>query len=49
MKKAGSRNTKSGLEEAGRWKLAELSEPFQPLPKGEPEVIHRIWAYQVTS
>jgi SAM-dependent methyltransferase len=38
-----------GLEEAGKWKLAELSEPYYPLPKGEPDVIHRIWAYQVTA
>ena len=45
----GFKEYQAGLEEAGRWKLAELSEPFQPLPKGEPEVIHRIWAYQVTS
>ncbi len=45
----GFKEYQAGLEEAGRWKLAELSDPFQPLPKGEPEVIHRIWAYQVTS
>ena len=31
----------------GRWKLAEASEPYQPLPKGEPEVFHQIWAFQV--
>ena len=37
----------AGLEAAGKWKLAETTEPFQPLPKGEPEVFHRIWAYQV--
>lgn len=35
------------LADAGKWKLAETTEPFQPLPKGEPEVFHRIWAYQV--
>ena len=35
------------LESAGQWKLAQVSEPFQPLPKGEPEVFHRIWAFQV--
>ena len=35
------------LSNAGRWKLAETTEPFQPLPKGEPEVFHRIWTYQV--
>ena len=31
----------------GRWKLSEVSDPYQPLPKGEPEVFHRIWAFQV--
>ena len=35
------------LTDAGKWKLAEATEPFQPLPKGEPEVFHQIWAYQV--
>ena len=39
----------TGLEEAVKWKLAELSEPYYPLPKGEPDVIHRIWVYQVTA
>lgn len=37
----------AGLEAANKWKLAEITEPFQPLPKGEPEVFHQIWAYQV--
>ena len=37
----------AGLESSGKWKLAEATEPFQPLPKGEPEVFHQIWAYQV--
>ena len=32
----------------GKWKLVEASEEFQPLPKGEPEVTHRVWVYQVT-
>ena len=31
----------------GRWKLAQVSDPYQPLPKGEPEVFHQIWAFQV--
>ena len=35
------------LAAAGRWKLAEAGEPYQPLPKGEPEVFHQIWAFQV--
>ena len=37
------------MEDEGKWKLAELSDPFHSLPKGEPEVVLRIWAYQVTS
>ena len=36
------------LESAGKWKLAEATEPFQPLPKGEPEVFHQVWAFQVS-
>jgi hypothetical protein len=28
------------MEEAGKWKLAELSDEYYPLPKGEPDVIH---------
>ncbi len=37
----------SGLEANGKWKLAQVSDPYQPLPKGEPEVFHQIWAYEV--
>ena len=47
--KDGFKEYQAGLEEAGKWKLAELSEPYYPLPKGEPDVVHRIWAYEVTS
>ena len=36
------------LESEGKWKLAEVSDRFQPLPKGEPEVFHQIWAFQVS-
>ncbi len=36
------------LEAAGKWKLAEISDTFQPLPKGEPDVFHQIWAFQVS-
>ena len=32
----------------GKWKLAEVSDTFQPLPKGEPEVFHQIWAFRVS-
>ena len=43
----GFKEQKSGMEEAGVWQLAEMTDQFQPLPKGEPEVWHRIWAYRV--
>ena len=43
----GFKEKMSELESAGKWKLAEATEPFQPLPKGEPEVFHQIWGYQV--
>ena len=45
----GFREYQAGTEESGKWKLVELSDPFHPLPKGEPEMVHRIWVYQVTS
>ncbi len=37
----------NGLEAAGKWKLAQATDPFQPMPKGEPEVLHQVWAFQV--
>ncbi len=44
---AGFKEKQSALETQGKWMLAEASKQFQPLPKGEPEVFHQIWAYQV--
>lgn len=43
----GFKEAQWGLENAGKWKLAEVTEKFQPLPKGEPEVFHQVWVYQV--
>lgn len=37
------------LEAAGRWRLLERSERFRPLPKGEPEVMHRVWVFRVSN
>ena len=37
----------ANLEATGRWRLVERSEPYRPLPKGEPEVVHRVWVYRV--
>ncbi|MQG75807.1 MAG: class I SAM-dependent methyltransferase [SAR202 cluster bacterium] len=37
----------ASLEKAGKWKLAKTTEPYKPLPKGEPDVFHQVWAFQV--
>ena len=47
-KENGFERQQTELETAGKWKLVEVTERFQPLPKGEPEVYHQIWVYQVT-
>ena len=44
---AGFKNQQTGMEKAGVWELAEMTDEYQPLPKGEPEVWHRIWAYKI--
>ena len=44
----GFREKQSALETAGKWKLVEVSARFRPLPKGEPEVYHQVWVYQVS-
>ena len=47
-KENGFKEQQDALEAAGKWRLAEVTDPFQPLPKGEPEVYHQIWVYQVS-
>ncbi len=37
------------LEAEGKWKLVEKSESIQLLPRGEPDVFHQIWVYQITA
>ena len=44
----GFKEKQEALESAGQWKLVEVTDTFQPLPKGEPEVLHQVWVYQVT-
>ena len=46
---SGFKEKQKALESAGKWRLVEVSEEFQPLPKGEPDVYHQVWVYQVTS
>ena len=43
------RDKQTSLESAGKWKLVEVSEKFQPLPIGEPDVYHQVWVYQVNA
>lgn len=45
----GFKEKQSALESAGKWKLVEVSEKFLTLPKGEPDLYHQVWVYQVTS
>jgi SAM-dependent methyltransferase len=44
---SGFKEKQSALESEGRWRLVEASEEFKPLPKGEPDVYHQVWVYQV--
>ena len=43
----GFKEQQDALVASGAWTLVNVSEPFQPLPKGEPEVTHQIWVYRV--
>lgn len=44
---SGFKEKQDALVAEGKWKLTEVSEEFQSLPKGEPEVYHQVWVYQV--
>lgn len=44
----GFKEKQSALESQQKWGLVEVSEKFQPLPKGEPEVLHEVWVYRVS-
>jgi SAM-dependent methyltransferase len=46
---SGFKEKQESLETAGKWKLLEVSEEFPPLPKGEPDVYHQVWVYQIVS
>jgi SAM-dependent methyltransferase len=43
----GFKEKQAELEKRGKWTLVEVSEPVQVLPKGEPDVYHQVWVYQV--
>ncbi len=43
----GFRERQAALERTGKWRLVERGEPFQSMPKTEPDVLHQVWVYQV--
>lgn len=43
----GFKEKQDELERAGRWRLVEVSDEVKIMPKGEPEVGHQVWVYQV--
>ena len=43
----GFKEIHNALGLAGEWKLVEVSEEIQFLPKGEPDIYHQVWVYQV--
>jgi len=43
----GFKKKMAALESEGKWQFVEASEKRQVLPKGEPDVYHQIWVYQV--
>lgn len=44
----GFKTKQDELEAAGLWKLAEVTDLFQPLPEGEPDVFHQVWVYRIS-
>ena len=43
----GFKEKQTLVEKQRNWTCAGVSERFRPLPKGEPDVYHCIWAYRV--
>lgn len=43
----GVRSKIEELQEAGAWKQVDLSEPQKYLPKKDPDVMFRVWCFQV--
>jgi SAM-dependent methyltransferase len=45
---AGFIAKESELESAGLWKLAEVTDPVQTMPKGIPDAMMQVWVFEVT-
>lgn len=44
----GFKEQQNALEKTGKWRLVELTDPFQSLPVIEPEAILQVFVYQVS-
>lgn len=44
----GFREKQDELAAEGKWELAEVTDEFQGMPKGEPDVFFQVWVYKVT-
>ena len=43
----GFRERQDALEDNGKWKLIEETDPFISLPLGEPDIKHKIFVYKI--
>ena len=43
----GFRERQRQLESSGAWELANVTEEFLGMPKGEPDVLFQVWTYRV--
>ena len=43
----GFREKQEQLESAGTWELANVTEEFHGMPKGEPDVLFQVWTYSI--
>ena len=44
----GFREKQRQLESDGAWELARVTEEFQGMPKGEPDVFFQVWIYRIS-
>ena len=44
----GFREKQKQLESDGTWELVHVTEEFQGMPKGEPDVFFQVWIYRVS-
>ena len=45
----GFREKQDELAAEGKWELVDVTDEFQGMPKGEPDVFFQVWVYRVTA